>query len=365
MPDTLADQFVRSPLRDQFPDGTTVEVVGSAEVVADYGDAEAEYRAIRGDAARIDLSGAGLVEVSGDDAYDLLQAVLSRDLEFVTPEQSLTGALLGTDGEVIDVVTTYHFGDGFRLETSLGRGALVVAHLTEQAGERGLSAEVSLNASGQTIVLVEGPRAGKVLEEVIDPDLSALPLSGLLEVSLNDLPLLVSRTGFTGEFGYKIFVAADDVTAVWEALADLPAAGRTALETAMFEVRQPIVNREVVAGLSALRLGYGWLVDITKEEFVGRDAVDKAFGSGQRSEVVGFSADGDVAPAGGSVVSVGGEAVGEVVHALVSPAKGVLGLVHLRPELVAPGIEFEIGDDSVAAKTLPAPYIVPASWTAR
>jgi len=365
MSETLAEKTFTSPLRDAFPESTTYQTVGAAEVAADFGDAAAEYAAIRGGAARIDLSGAGLVEITGDDAYDVLQKALARDLEFVTPEQSLNSALLDVDGGVVDVVTAYHFGDGFRLETSTGRGHQVADHLVALAADEGLTADVELNTAGQTIVLVEGPQAGKVLEETIDPDLSALPLSGLLEVSLDGVELLVSRTGFTGEFGYKIFVSVADVATVWTALDALPAAGRTALETAMFEVRQPIVAREAVGGLSALQLGYAWVIDITKEDFVGRDAVVDAFEAGVRSEVVGLAAQTEVVPPPGTPISLGGEQVGEVVHAVVSPAVGVIGLARLRPELIAPGLDLQVGDELVAAKTMPAPYVIPASWSAR
>jgi aminomethyltransferase len=365
MTQTLAEVTSTSPLRDLFPDATSFVQLVSAEVAADFGDPVAEYNALRQEVARIDYSGAGLVEVSGEGAYDLLQSALARDLEFVTPEQSLISALLDPDGHVVDVVTVYYFRDGFRLETSIGRGDAVTAHLSALAQADGTDAAVTLNTAGQTVVLLEGPKAAKAVEENVSLDLSALPLGGLLEVDLDGVQLLVSRTGFTGEFGYKLFVDIADAATLWNTLGHLTAAGQSALEIAMFEVRQPLVTREVTGELTAIQLGYNWMIDITKDSFVGRDAVEAAFEAGSRSEVVGLEFHGDALPPAGAPVRIGGEDVGAVIHAVVSPQRGMIGLARLRPELIAPGIDLEVGDPADHAITITAPYVIPLSWSTR
>jgi aminomethyltransferase len=358
-----------SPLRHLFGEGTTTRRIGAADVAWDHGDLAAEYEVIRTAAAKIDLSGAGLVHVTGDDAYDLLQQALARDLEFVTPEQSLISLLLDEDGGSVDVVTVYHVEDGYRLETAVGRGPATVAHLAALRDRAGLSAEVADRAGEVTVILVEGPDAAKALEDGIDPDLGALPLSGIMEVEFEGRPLTVSRTGFTGEYGYKIFLTAEDAPAVWEGLTELRPAGLGALEVAMFEVRQPLLHRETPTGASALESGYAWLIDITKEEFHGRAAVVEAFESGVRSRVVGYAvpdADGPV-PAGAEI-SIGGENVGESLHSVYSPGRGEwIGLARLSPELIAPDLEVTVGADggALGGRTLSAPYVIPASWKVR
>jgi glycine cleavage system aminomethyltransferase T len=358
-----------SPLQHLFPEGTTTQQVGSAAVAWDFGDLAGEYEIIRGSAAKIDLSGAGLVEVTGADAYDLLQQALARDLEFVTPEQSLISLLLDESGGPIDIVTVYHVEDGYRLETAVGHGPGTAAHLTSLRDRLGLDAQVADRAGEVTVILVEGPEAAKALEDGIDPDLGALPLSGIMEVELDGVELSVSRTGFTGEYGYKIFVSAADAPAVWEGLTELRPAGLGALEVAMFEVRQPLLHRETPAGASALESGYAWLIDITKETFHGRDAVVEAYESGVRSRVVGYAAPGAEGPVpDGAQVSIGGENVGESLHSVFSPGrKEWIGLARLRPELIAPQLDVTLGSNggSLSAQTISAPYVIPASWKVR
>lgn len=352
-----------SPLADVFPAGTTFKTIESATVAWDFGDLASEYAALRETAGKIDLSAAGLIQISGGDAYDLLQQALARDLEFVTPEQSLISLLLDEDGTAIDVVTAYYAEEGFRLETSPGRGPVTAAHLTALIASTGSDAEVSLLNDELTLILVEGPAAAKVIEDTIDPDLGALPLSGLMEVEYEGVSLIVSRSGFTGEYGYKIFVPRGDAEKIWSAI-DIPAAGHGALEAAMFEVRQPVIYLEDNSA-SALANGYSWLIDITKESYVGQEAVQSAFDSGTRTNVIGFSAPAaEKALEPGSTVEIGGVEVGKVVLSLFSPGrKEYIGLAQMRSDLVAPKLGVTIGE--VAATTLAAPYFLPISWKTR
>ncbi|MFI7588138.1 glycine cleavage T C-terminal barrel domain-containing protein [Spongisporangium articulatum] len=355
-------EILTSPLADRHPATAVVERIGAADVVRHYGDAASEYLGLRSHGARIDLSGAGLVEVTGPDAFDLVQGALTRDLEFVTPEQSLVGALLDDDGHPVDIVTAYNVGDGFRLETSLGTGPAVIEHLKGLAERVGLDVGFRLGNPETTIILVEGPKVATLLGGAIHRDIPAMPLMGVRKAELGGVPVTLVRSGFTGEYGYKFFVATEHAAAVWDALQDLTPAGSQALETAMLEVRQPIAHKELPAAGNALQLGWSWLVDVTKDDYVGRAALMDAFEGGARAETVGFTTEGTEPVAAGSDVRLGDEAVGLVLHSVYSPGLGkVLGLARIEPELVAPGQEFGLDGDR-AGLTLVAPYLTPASW---
>ena len=110
-----------------------------------------------------------------------------------------------------------------------------------------------------------------------------------------------------------------------------------------------------------LEMGAGWLVDITKEEFVGRDAVLAAFGAPAGRRTIGFSGVGEV-PAAGTPITVDGESIGEVVHAVHSVGLGAtLGLARVPADLAAAGLRFTVGDTEVT--TLTSPYVTPKSWS--
>jgi glycine cleavage system aminomethyltransferase T len=343
-------------------DGAELVEIGAARVPWHYGDPNAEYLAIRQHAARFDYSGAGLIALTGDDGFELLQAALARDLEFVTPEQSLLSALLDEEGRPVDIVTVYLTDEGFRLETSIGQGPATIAHLEKlRAAGHGPTATITDEADAVTIILVEGVRAVEVVEQAIDPDLGTLPFGGTMAASWNGGELPVSRTGFTGEYGYKFFVPTSDAEALWTALDAATPAGLAALETAMLEVRQPLLHREAADGATALQAGFNWLIDITKDGFVGRDAVAAEFDAGPSVLPVGFATDAPDVPRVGAEVSIGGEPVGRVIWAVHSPGRGqTLGLARVRSEVAAAGLDLAI--EEARARTLAAPYHTPSSW---
>lgn len=354
-----------SPLQET----TALVEVEAATMSWHYGDPVAEYTAIRQGAARFDLSAAGLLAITGDDAFDLLQAALARDLEFVTPEQSLLSAVLDDEGRALDIVTVYLTDDGFRLETSLGRAPRTIAHLEKlRADGHGPGATITDLHDVETIVLVEGLRAAEVVERAIDPELGTLPFGGTTMVGWNGGELPVSRTGFTGEYGYKFFVPRADAATLWAALDAAVPAGLAALETAMLEVRQPLLHRESADGATALEAGFNWLIDITKEGFHGQDAVTAEFDAGPRVLPIGWAVPADQLPADqvpatGAEVSVGGELVGQVLWAVRSPGRGdILGLARIRSELAAAGLRLDVAGLDRPVTTLAAPYLTPSSW---
>ena len=328
-----------------------------------------EYQAVRQHAARIDLDSVGLIGLTGPDAFDLLQDVLARDIEFVTPEQSLSALLLDADGHVVDLVIVHLDDDGYRLETSFGRGPATMAHLTNVCANSGLAVQILDLRATERIILVEGPEAVGVMEKSVDPDLGTLPFGGVTPVTWRDTSLAVSRTGFTGEFGYKIFVPSQHAASLWDSLSDARPCGLGALETAMLEVRQPVLSRELVGAPTALECGYNWLIDITKESFLGRDPVAREFEQGPHVLTIGWVAEAGSQPAPGGAVSIGEAEIGRQVWSTFSPGrKQVLGLARIRPDLAAPGIGITVASADgppIPARTLAAPYVIPASWLRR
>jgi aminomethyltransferase len=329
------------------------------------GDTVGEYTALRSAAARFDLTDVGVLEVTGPGTLDLLQAALARDVEFVTPEQSLMSLILGAGGEVIDLVTAYLIDDGFWLETSAGRCGATARHLASlQAMGHGADAVVRDRRSDLQCVLIEGPAAPGIVEASIEPELGGIRYGAVLPLSWRGRPVVVSRTGFTGEFGYKIFAGPADLDAVRSVLADVPAAGTGTLETAMLEVRQPVLDRETATGLTALQAGYHWLIDITKDDFCGRAAIVEEFEAGLSSRLIGFTMPGGEVPIPSAELTIGGERVGHVVVATPSPGRGeVLGLALVDIQVAAAAIEMRL--DAFTLTTLAAPYVYPASWSSR
>jgi aminomethyltransferase len=342
--------------------GLGAELIPSPAGRAGQAGVMPEYAALRDSAARFDLGGSGVLEVTGPGAFDLVQAALARDVQFVTPEQSLVSLLLGPHGDVVDLVTVYLIGDGFWLETSPGRGTAVLSHLSALlAASRGAEAVLTDRREDLDCLLVEGPAAPGLVASGIAAELSAIPYGSVLPVTVDGRPVIAARSGHTGEFGYKFFGPPDDLRAVRSALAPVTGAGLGTLRTAMLEVRQPVLDWEAVSGVTALQAGYQWLIDITKDDFCGKPAVVAEFEAGLRSRVIGIAVPGAATPRAGAELTVDGDRAGHVVTALRSPGRGdVLGLALIDLDVAAAGVELQAGELTVT--TLAAPYVYPASW---
>ncbi|MEV7967002.1 glycine cleavage T C-terminal barrel domain-containing protein [Sphaerisporangium sp. NPDC088356] len=346
-------------LANLHPEDTVYGQVGDASVPLRFSAVSDEYKVLRERAAVLDLSGHSLIEVTGDGAVDFAQRVIARDVEYLTSERCMMSLVLDESGQVVDQVLAFGRENGMLLESSCGAGTRLLAHLREHNDE---GVEITDRSEELTVLGLEGPYAWGVVGRLIDGELASLPFESVVDTNWGDTEIIFARTGFTGEYGYQMIVPREAAPELWaQAVEHAGAAGQEALELAMLEVRQPIPRHEATDGTSVIEIGANWLVDVTKDEFIGKDAVLKALESGQGRRTVGFSGGASV-PAPGARVLAGGQDVGEVVHAVHSVGLGTtLGLARVDADLAAAGLEFTVDDAEVT--TLTSPYIVPKSWS--
>ncbi|MBB3052449.1 aminomethyltransferase [Prauserella isguenensis] len=346
-----------SRLHAAYPESTVYGAVGDAVVALRFSEIEDEYDAIRNRSAVFDLAGTPLIEISGSGANDVAQRILGRDVEFLTAERCMTSLVLETDGTVVDQVEVWGREDGLLLAGSVGAGERLLEHLRSEAADR---VTITDRTGELALLAFEGPYAWGVVGRLIDGELAALPFESIVDATWEGEDIVFARTGSTAEYGYKILASAEAAEKLWaRATEEATPAGYEALELAMLEVRQPIVRAEAT-GANVVEMGAGWLVDITKDDFVGKDAVQAAFAAETR-RTIGFSG-GSAVPEAGTEVTVDGEAVGEVVHAVHSLALGTtLGLARIAPDLAAAGLTLTVGDAEV--RTLTSPYVTPKSWS--
>ncbi|GAA1007867.1 hypothetical protein Aple_044070 [Acrocarpospora pleiomorpha] len=341
------------------PGDTVYGQVGDASVPLRFGDLPDEYQVLRDRAALLDLSGHRLIEISGPAAVDFAQRLLARDVEYLTSERCMMSLVLDDAGQVVDQVLAFGRENGLLLESSVGAGDRLIEHLRANNDE---GVEITDRSGDLTVLGLEGPYAWGVVGRLIDGELASLPFEAVADTVWNDVEIIFARTGFTGEYGYQMIVPIESAADLWQAsLEHVTAAGQEALELAMLEVRQPIPRLETAGGANVIEIGANWLVDVTKDEFVGKQAVLAAFESGQGRRTVGFSG-GDTVPEPGARVLAGGEDVGEVVLAVRSVGLGAtLGLARVDAALAAAGLEFTV--EGTGVTTLTSPYIVPKSWS--
>jgi aminomethyltransferase len=260
-----------------------------------------EYAAIRNAAALIDVTPLLKYMVKGPDAERLLDRVMTRDVKKSKVGQVLYGAWCDAEGRVIDDGTVSRLGpETFRMTAA-------------DPSMRWLE----LNALGMNVALedisfktcalaLQGPLARKILEVVTEGDVASLKYFRVMDAAIGGAPVSISRTGYTGDLGYEIWIANEHAVKVWDALVaggagyGITPAGIWALDVARIEAGLIMADVDYVSAHKAiiasqfstpLELNLGWAVSLEKSDYVGKDALAREKASGPAWQLVGIDVD--------------------------------------------------------------------------
>jgi aminomethyltransferase len=251
-----------------------------------------EYYAIRSSAALIDVSPLYKYEVSGPDAARLLDRIVTRNASGSAVGQVLYTPWCDDDGKVIDDGTVTRLGeDSFRITAAEPNLAWF------QDCAWGMDVKIEDVSAGLAALALQGPNSGEILARVLQGiDLSALQYYRSAPARSGEISLHVSRTGYTGDLGYELWIAPEHALELWDALIakgvayGVTAAGMLALDVARIEAGLVMIQVDYISSRKALiedqksspyEIGMGWAVDLNKPEFIGRRALaaEKAHGS--------------------------------------------------------------------------------------
>ncbi|MBI2863058.1 MAG: glycine cleavage system aminomethyltransferase GcvT [Chloroflexi bacterium] len=237
-----------------------------------------EHLAVRSAAGVFDISHMAQIRVTGPDAFSLLQGVLSNDLTGLGVGRGLYNLICSEEGTIVD--DTYLFHCGPREYLLIGN-AVNADRDNQWVGERAkqarLGAKVDLQAGTRGAIAVQGPKALEVLAPLADVDLASVPPRQCRQTRLAGVEVLLARTGYTGEDGFEVFMAAGDTPQVWAAVLDAGArpCGLGARDTLRLEAALPLYGHEIDLTTNPYEAGLGWAVKLDKGGFVGRSALQK------------------------------------------------------------------------------------------
>ena len=330
-----------------------------------------EYWACREGVVAIDLSALRKYEVTGPDAELLLQTCVTRDIRRLAVGQVVYTAMCYENGGMIDDGTVFRLGqNNFRWIGGSDNSGL---WLREQAQKLGLHAWVRNSTDQLHNLQVQGPKSREVLRKVIwtRPDQANIDELGWFRFSIarigddQGIPLVVSRTGYTGELGFEVFCHPRDAAAVWDAIweagreYDLTPLGLEALDMLRIEAGLIFANYEFSDQTDPFEAGIGFTVPLKtkQDDFIGKDALIKRKENPQRV-LVGLELVGDEMAANGDCVDIGRNQVGEITSAVRSPVlRRNLALARVQVEHSEPGTELEVGKLDGQQKRLPAKVV--------
>ncbi len=331
---------------------------------------EREYHAIRSAAALFDVSPLYKYLVRGRDAARVLDRVATHDVARAQIGQVLYTPWCDARGKVLDDGTIARLDEtAFRLTSAEPN----LRWLQDNA--HGFEVTIEDVSAATAALAVQGPNARAILRELADRDLGGLKYFRVAEARLRGIPVTISRTGYTGDLGYEIWLDAADALAIWDALIEtgtpygLAPAGILALDVARIEAGLMLLDVDYVPANRTLidrqtsspyELDLGWAVKLDKPHFVGKQALAAEARTGPAWRFVGIQVEWNAferlfaavglaprVPTAAWRTSVplysGGEQVGYATSGVWSPLlKQYIALAHVQSRWAAPGTALEM-----------------------
>ncbi len=359
---------------------------------------EHEYNAIRNSAALIDISPLFKYRVTGRDATKFVNRVIARDINKVSVDQVIYCCWCDPEGKVIDDGTITRLGENDYRWTAADPSLRWF-----QQNALGLDVKIEDISEQLAALAVQGPTSGKLLHSVADANISNLKYFRVTHGKIAGVPVDISRTGYTGDLGFEVWMPWKDAVRVWDKLMnegevfDVHPAGMVALDIARVEAGLILIEVDYTSSKKALidsqkyspaEIGLGKLVDLKKENFVGRGALAAEEKKGAERALVGLEINWNEVealydkmgmapqvPSMASRVAVpvyrSGKHVGKATSTTWSPTlKKMIALASVESDSSAVGstlnveMTVEAVRHTVSAKIVAMPFFNPARKTA-
>ena len=335
------------------------------EMPVEYSGITNEHLAVRTRAGVFDVSHMGEIEIAGKGALEAVQRISSNDTSTLKVGQAQYAGLLTHDGTFVDDMLVYRMGPShFMLVVNAANTAKDVAWITEQVKIAGDAAVVD-SSSRYALIAIQGPAAREVLQPLTGVELSEIRYYWFSFGEVAAARVTISRTGYTGEDGFEIFVPPNIADRVWQALiesgrhADVVPCGLGARDTLRLEAAMRLYGNDIDESTTVLEAGLGWTIGWKKGDFIGRERLLEQKERGLARTLVGFEMlERGIARQGYPVVS-GGQHVGQVTSGTQTPfLKKAIGMAYVPMALSAPGsqIEIDIRGRATKAQVVSLPF---------
>ena len=322
-----------------------------------------EHETVRNHAGLFDLTHMAEIEVKGSDSERFVQEMTSNDISKLKVGQALYSCLCGHDGGILDDLLVYRWDDHYWIVANASNRAKVWGWLTEHAKGRDVLLEDLTQSTA--LIALQGPKA----EEVLAPHVGSIKLAELdfyhaVHGAVLGRPAVISRTGYTGEDGFELYLDYSYAAEVWsELLASdqrLKPIGLGARDTLRLESGYALYGHELNESRTPYEVSLAW---VTKTETAPPPLVAEALRAAKERAttcLVGLEMEGRNVPRAGYPVHFEGRQIGEVTSGSFSPTlkKGVaLGVVERAARAAGTDVEILVRGKAQPAKVVPLPFV--------
>ncbi len=310
-----------------------------------------EHTAVRTAVGLFDVSHMGELRVDGPEALALVDGLITNDIMGLADGQARYTLCCNAEGFPLDDLIVYRVSPTrVMVVCNAANRAKIVGHFTRSLEGKATVTDISDDTA---LIAVQGPKALKLLQEAgCDPQVTALPAFHFAEARILNVPVTVSRTGYTGEDGAELMCPPAQAATLWRGLLALGAAygarpcGLGARNTLRLECKMALYGNDIDETTPPLAAGLGWAVKLDKGPFVGREAIAATKAAGLPDKLVGFEVtDRAIARDGWEVLDADGTKIGRVTSASPSPTLGKnIGLAYVPVALGALGTPLRLRD---------------------
>ena len=320
-------ELKRTPLREFHAahGGRLVDFAGW-EMPVQYKSILEEHKAVRRAAGLFDVSHMGEVDVRGPEAGKFLNHLVTNDVAKLFPGRVLYSPMCYPSGGVVDDLLVYMRGpDNYFLCINAGNIDKDLAWIRDQAVK--FAVTITDRSADFGLIAVQGPGAAAIVQSLTGAKLDLVKYYHFVEGTVAGAHCLISRTGYTGEDGFELYVAAGEVVALAEAILaagaprGLELAGLGARDSLRLEAGYPLYGHEITQDISPLTAGLGWTVKLDKgADFIGRAALVAEKRDGSNQKIIYYkTGDRRIVRADTPVLGTDGLVVGKVVSGTLSP----------------------------------------------
>ncbi len=351
--------------------GAKMVEFGGFEMPVQYRGIMEEHAAVRNGVGVFDVSHMGEFEVRGPGALAFLQRVTVNDVSKLADGKVQYSAMPNAAGGIVDDLLVYHCGDRYMLVVNAANidkdFAWLQRHVTPDVEVRDISDSLSL-------IAVQGPKSRETLQPLTDVPLADIPYYHFRRGSIAGHEAVISRTGYTGELGYELYIesSVDAGKAVWDAVFasgakhGIQPIGLGARDTLRLEMGFCLYGNDIDDTTTTLQAGLGWITKLAKGDFVGRAVIEAEKSGGVPRRLVGLTLPEKNIARHGYPIMDGGAEVGVITSGTYSPTlQRSIAMGYVPPAKSSPGtiVSVRIRGNAIPATVTPLPF-VPGTATA-